>query len=282
MNQLPPILLAFPGLLLASCGDGTLGYVFDASLAGEFRLDEGTHTVAVRVPTGSVSIISGEAGRVKIKDGRSRLAADRAEDLQVLRQLDFTLHPKTNHEPGVMELGTASLPVSLNPSKTAMIMRVLLEVPHDISVDIQTGRGPVSVVDRRADITVHTGAGDLNFRRNQGNLVGFSGTGDCLVDSHRGGLDLQTMEGAVIAYVDELGKKGVQLRTHAGSIQCKLPVGAAFDLDMLTEIGAGISGYDLPVETLERGVQIRGMVLGGGPEVRLWTARGDLSIYSKH
>ncbi len=281
MNQLLPILLAFSHLLLASCGDGTLGYVSEQELTGEYPLPAGTHTLVVRLPSGSLSIICGEQGKVTIKEGRSRLAADLAEDFEVLKQLDFTLRPQAGGEPGVLHLGTASLPASLKPEKTAMIMRVLLEVPAEISVDLETGRGPVSVVDRHGDVRVHTGSGDLRFSGNHGHLRAFTGMGGCLVENHRGGLELETMHGTILAYVDEVGPGGLQLRTHGGSVQCRVPMDAAFDLEMFTKIGECKSSFGLPVEALEQGMKIRGAVRGGGPDAYLWSARGDLSIVSK-
>lgn len=281
MNQRLPILLAFSHLLLASCGDGTLGYVLEAALTGEFTLPAHTHTLKVRLPSGSLSIITGAEGKVTIINSRSRLCADLAEDFEVLMQLDFSLRPQAGSEPGVLHLGTASLPTSLKREKTAMIMRVLLEVPPEINVDLETGRGPVSVVDLRGDVRVHTGSGDLRFHGNQGHLWAFTGLGDCMVESHRGSLDLETGEGTMQVFLGEVGPQGLRLRARTGTILCKVSPDAAFELDLLTEIGEGKSAYGLPVETLGRGVRIRGSVRGGGPVVYLRSGRGSISITPK-
>jgi DUF4097 and DUF4098 domain-containing protein YvlB len=163
-----------------------------------------------------------------------------------------------------------------------MIMRVLIQVPPEINVDIKTARGPVSVVERQANVKVHTGSGDLNLRHIEGDIEAFTGLGDCLVDAHRGGLDLEIMEGTVIATLDGIGAKGLRLRAKTGGIQCKVPFDASFELELRAEIGKGKTAYDLPVEALERGVLIRGTVRGGGPRVNLWSGRGNVSVSPKH
>ncbi len=70
----------------------------------------------------------------------------------------------------------------------------------------------------------------------------------------------------------------IEARTRSGDIDLALPAGVKFDLRASTDRGAAHNDYGSPltVDENNRGATISGS--GGGPEIRLETARGSLTV----
>ncbi|MHC5064519.1 MAG: DUF4097 family beta strand repeat-containing protein [Planctomycetota bacterium] len=218
---------------------------------------------------------------IKIRDGMGLLASDLEEDFAKLSALDFQLIAKQGEGEAEMLMEPPGLPVGLDPKRSAMVMRFVMEVPADLELDVKTTRGHCAVDGRQADVRVHTGSGEIKFSNIAGAGRAFTGDGGCIVNGHRGDLNLETKNGTVLAYLDELGPNGVEVLVEVGAIRFWMPPGAEFDLEMVAEFGEGKNSYGLPIEEKGRGMKSQGKVAGGGPSVRLWCARGDLSVSPK-
>ncbi len=250
-------------------------------MSGEYEVPDGTKKLTIRVPAGNLTIRAGEPGVIKIREGMSLLAADLEEDYAKLEALDFRLIQTAGEGEGEIILQPPGLPVGLEPERSAMVMRLIMEVPAGIALDLETARGHCAVDGRRAAVRVHTGSGEIKLSNNRGALSAFTGDGSCVVDGHRGDLNLETKNGTVLAYLEELGPNGVEVLVEAGAIRFWMPPTTEFSLDLVAEFGEGKNSYGLPVEENGRGMRSAGNVAGGGPPVRLWCARGDVSVSPK-
>ena len=259
---------------LPACGEGHLSYLREGELSATFAVEAGTRAVRVEIPLGSIKVEAGEPGRIEFR-GLFRRASDTAEGLARLEELDFTLTRVMSDEPGVIALSAPNLPEGLDSITHALILRTHLRVPVDLAVELIAGRGELTVVERRGPVRVRTGSGDVRLSQVHADAEVVTGHGHCFVEGHRGGLDVRTKFGTILAFLDGLGAAGVRLTTEEPSIQCHLPRGAGFELEAEVALGEAVNTFDLPIEPLgESGQQFRGSVGGGGPTVRLECGRG--------
>jgi hypothetical protein len=234
------------------------------------------------VPLGSVTVEPGEPGRLRF-DGRCRLAADTAEGLARLGEVGA--HPVfgPTGEPGVYRFASPELPPEFDTRSHVVVLKGNLQLPPDVALDVETGRGHLAAIDWRAPVRLHTGSGDLQVKGARADVVAFTGLGNCVVTDHRGGLEVEAGEGAILAFVDELGP-GVRLATTTPSITVHLPADASFALDARVRRAsdprkASIrNSFDVPVEPAGEGHRCCGAVGSGGPPVVLQVGRGYVSV----
>jgi DUF4097 and DUF4098 domain-containing protein YvlB len=94
-----------------------------------------------------------------------------------------------------------------------------------------------------------------------------------------GAIEVETERGDVAVRQAAALKAPVRVEVKSGNIDLALPAGAAFALEAETERGAVVNDYDQAFKEEEsgRGAKLKGR-LGAGPEVRLKTVRGEVSV----
>jgi hypothetical protein len=239
-------------------------------------------TLRIEIPTGGLTVEAGPAGQVGIDAITGRVAVDAAA-LERLAAIEFVPRLQPTGDTGVYLLDTPRVPDDMDPAENAMIFRGLLRVPPEVAVVVRTARGDLAARGFRAAVDLETSAGDLQLDRIEGPARGSTLHGNCIVTHHRGGLDLETGEGKILAYVDALTPEGIRLETTGTTIICHLPSDAGFDLDARVEQAeeGKISvrdAFGVPVLAEGRGHRATGAVGGGGPPVRLTVGRGWLSV----
>ena len=103
-----------------------------------------------------------------------------------------------------------------------MILRAELYLPREIAVDLETGRGFLSVVGRDADVRLHTGSGDVHLEDVEGEIDVFSGLGGGILHRIRGSVTMETGGGAVLAFIERIGERGIRIKTREPSITVHL------------------------------------------------------------
>lgn len=265
---------------LAACGDGSLGHAEDRPVQREIALPSDLRLLKVRIPLGSVTVEAGDA-QVLALDGVVRKAADDAAGFARLAELAWEPELRATEVAGEFEYRMPGVPDDLAPRAHAVILRASLRLPATIAVDIETGRGHLAVVGRRAAVRLWTASGDVQVRDVVGDAKTFTGLGHCAIIDHRGGLDVESGSGTILAYVDEIGAAGVRLSTLDPSITLHLP-DAGFELDAQVERCERdhdlINSFGVPVVAAGSGLRAVGTVRGGGPRVELRVQRGHISI----
>lgn len=94
-----------------------------------------------------------------------------------------------------------------------------------------------------------------------------------------GSIKVETDRGDVAVRQSSAPKAPIQVEVRSGNIDLALPAGAAFSLQAETVRGTVVNDFNPALQEAEtgRGATLQG-VFGAGPEIRLKTARGELSI----
>jgi hypothetical protein len=287
-------LLAAAVLAAATGCTGRYAEIEDRRVEARYALPEAVREVRLDLLEGAVTFRPGAAGVVRIEALARRASVD-AAGLAALQGLDLRPQPLDGAEPGVFALQGPRLPPGTRYPEQRIVLRCLVEVPADIAVSCVTGSGHVAAIGRRADVRLESGHGDVRLDDCRGDATLRSGRGAVVVDKHRGSLDIEL---AVVGgerlperaqrkgetmqlFVEELGLRGVRVVAPDANVQCHLPAGAGFALDVTTRAGRGRNAFGVPVQPLEGtnfGVQMRGVVGGGGPPVHIAVGYGNVSV----
>lgn len=140
-----------------------------------------------------------------------------------------------------------------------------------------TGSGNIEADGLGGSAKLDTGSGNIHARFvNHGDVRANTGSGDIRLENVDGGLTAQTGSGNLEASGRPLARW--ELSTSSGEVKLHVPQGAGFMLD------AGSASGDIETKlplTVQGGVDrhhLHGSVAGGGPEVRVGTASGDIRI----
>ena len=85
-------------------------------------------------------------------------------------------------------------------------------------------------------------------------------------------------------YLDALGSKGLRIVTPNSGVQCHLPIGTSFVMDVTTHAGRAKNSFgvpDAPTPGHKFGRRMQGVVDAGGPTVYIAAKRGNLSLRAR-
>ncbi len=177
-------------------------------------------------------------------------------------------------------------------------VQLLVRVPRQADLDVQTGDGGVDVgplsgkvaVSTRdghvtveglhGDVRLHTGDGSIKAAGLDGRLRADTGDGSMNVSGRFDVLDLRTGDGHIDAAVEHGSKVGEawSLQSGDGSIVLRVPDDLSAELEAHT--GGGHIDLDSPVTvsgTVSR-TNVRGKLGAGGPLLRLQTGDGSIRL----
>ena len=159
---------------------------------------------------------------------------------------------------------------------------------------LRTASGPVSVNESRGDVAIRAGAGEIELSWVTGNVRASTGKGDVRARNVDGQVELRTDEGEVnlqqvrgrveaqteigAVYASFLGDPEGQIETRRGSVEVILPRDASVDLDARSADGTVQLDTDLKVDGERSPGSAIGQVNGGGPSLRIYTARGNVRL----
>ena len=159
------------------------------------------------------------------------------------------------------------------PGWAAHRLRFEITVPSHYSVDIETGRGGISIEDAAGHIEARTRHGRLAFHNVEGTIEGRSQGGAIEVDEARGSVDLVTAGGAI--QIEEV-EGDVSAHTQGGRMHVRDAHG-----DLELQSGGGtirIEGAQGSVVAHSRGGSIR-VHFEDEPAGEIETAGGDIDVW---
>ncbi|MGA0058075.1 MAG: hypothetical protein ACO3RU_00660 [Planctomycetota bacterium] len=236
----------------------------------------------VRIPLGSLTVHAGDPGKIRLA-GRARKTARNEAELSKLKAVAFEPSFSSTADAGVYEMSFPGLPEGVDAGDGAMMLRAELYLAPDVGIDVETARGFLSVRSRQADVRLRSGSGDVELEDVRGTIDVFTGSGGGILHRVAGDVALETGEGAILAYVDELGSGGLRLKTGGPSIVAHLPPDAVFDLEAQVlrshegKIGVRNS-FGVDVVEDRAGHRAEGRVGAGGVPVSLQVGTGWISV----
>jgi hypothetical protein len=279
-------LVAAPTIAAAQEYRGDLVYHQNFDVAAGGRLD-------VRVADADVRILPGGDRGVEVTTFLS--ASDSAWGRERYDEMAFEAH-----QSGTTVVVSAREPRHRNHGWSRRSwFRVLTEirVPLRFDVAVNTGDGDVSVGTLTGSLDVRTSDGDIDLADVQGPAVALhtsdgdiitgalrtttvvleTSDGDIDVGSAGGDVRVRTSDGDVDIALAGAGP--VTITTGDGDVRVSVPPGFAASVDLTGE------DVDLaaPIQVtgrLSRG-QIRGTLHGGGPEIRVRTGDGSVSLVER-
>lgn len=143
-------------------------------------------------------------------------------------------------------------------------------------VDVRSDAGAIEVSWIRGDAELRTGSGEIEASHVQGTLVARSGRGALDVHDHAGPIEAVTERGEV--YVSFVGDPEGRIETSRGPVEVLLPERARAQLDAISRRGRVEidGGFRIPGTQAED--RVTGPLNGGGAALRLFTARGTVSV----
>ncbi len=285
------VAIAFVLLALSGCA-GRLAHREDLAISGELTLPPGTTTVRLDLDEGEVSFYTHAEPTIRF-DGRVLKAADETAMLARLRDVDPKLR-QVGFADGVLTLTCDGLPADVDPMVAKVAIRIRVMLPDHIAIEAKTGFGKLGVENRNAAVKLTTGHGDLHLSNVTGDAV-LRGCvretdrvgGRVIVNDHSGNLDIEGnlhVEGKghmLQVFVKQLGDKQLRVINHAGAVQVHVPEKSEFDLLLRAREGQGVNAFGIPKsgDYGRLGVEMKGRVGNGGPEIHLESRRqGNVSL----
>ncbi len=127
---------------------------------------------------------------------------------------------------------------------------------------------------------VGTVNGSVHIQGVSGPVNASSVNGDVEASGATGDMKLTSVNGRVQAAFDQMSAREISLNTVNGGVEVALPANAGAQLTATTVHGDINSDFDLPVRRMEfgPGANIKSTIGGGGPDMRLKTVNGSISL----
>lgn len=252
----------------------------------------GRPTVTITTDDGRIRVHTGPAGKV---------------DADVRYEAHFWgwTSPKNKPTVDLHQAGNTITVTAKEPSVFMVVGGVSIQldidvtVPADCDLEIQSGDGSVKIEQPvTGRLAVHTGDGAIRVRGASGDVRLSTTDGRVIADSLDGSVAVRTGDGHVDlegrfdrlavqtgdghANIDAVrGSQlldGWNLETRDGPLTLRIPKNLKAELDAHT--GDGRLHFDLPVSIGGRldSHEMRGLINGGGPVLRLRTGDGSLTL----
>jgi Putative adhesin len=276
-------------------------------LVKEFKLN-GRGNLITQTSGGSITVNGGSGNEVKVTmyvtpaQGSKKNEAPSPEALAQytfdIRQEGNTIYAVATRKDKTWNKGTA-LNVSFD-----------IEVPQQVSTQLQTSGGSISVAhvtgtqqartsggslnfkDIKGDTQARTSGGGINLSQYSGKLEASTSGGSINLDEASGSLQLSTSGGSIHlnrvsgdiaahtsggsiqAQVQQLGKY-LTLETSGGSVRATIPGGQGLDLDLAgNRVKAPVHNFN----GLAKDNQVKGRINGGGIPVKMRTSGGTTEL----
>lgn len=157
---------------------------------------------------------------------------------------------------------------------------ILIQMPREGKVNLQTQDGKIDVAGLKGDMDLHSGDGSETLDGVDGKLRATTGDGHIRANGRFDELDLKTGDGhlEVQASSGSSIASGWHLETGDGNVRLDVPSQLAADVDLHT--GDGHIDLDMPVTTAGkvRDNEIRGKLNGGGSLLLIHTGDGSIHL----
>lgn len=159
-------------------------------------------------------------------------------------------------------------------------VRIAVQVPNDVSLDLHSGDGHISVDGVAGQARLDTGDGHIDVKNFTGGLHAHTGDGHMSIDGVLSDLELRTGDGHIDLAVRPGSKMsgGWLIHTSDGRVDARLP--QDFPAELYAHTGDGHIQLELPV-TVNGDIEhsrVRGKINGGGPLLEITTGDGSIRI----
>ncbi len=243
------------------CATAAFADTLQETLDRTIAVRPGTHFALENV-NGRVVVNAWDQPRVrihavkKVESRDDQVAAEAMRKLRVeIRQSDRelsvdTIYPKRDD----FNFLDALLGTNVNAS-----VQYEINVPQSMNVSVETVNGSVSLTGISGELEADTTNGAIEVVRCAGTV------------------DASTTNGAIRAELLTVSSKPMKFDTTNGGITLIVPQQLAADLNAATTNGSVRSDLPLTTTKLSR-TALRGTLNGGGPEIRLRTTNGGITI----
>jgi len=257
---------------------------------------------------GDVEVVTDASNQIEIDVYRRVDTRDRAEADAIFQDFQLSTHTSGKEivVEGVFKNGWKSGSCCdfchngecLSYSRKLKKHTYRIQIPKDMSVDLTTWGGDLSIGDLESNVFAFTSGGDIEIGNVGGNVeVDTSGGdiqigdaaadveaitsgGDINIRSAHGSVKARTSGGDVNVRLLEQPKRKCQMETHGGDVIVYLPRSAKMNLDAETNMGE-VDANDFTITSAVREEdELQGKINGGGPELILRTSAGDIEIRS--
>lgn len=142
-------------------------------------------------------------------------------------------------------------------------------------VDVHTSGGHIEIGDVGGRVVADTSGGHIEIGRSAGEVRAETSGGGIEIDEVGGTVVARTSGGSIRATITEQPGGDCRLSTSGGSVTVYLAEDIGVDLDASA---AGSVDVDFAVTGTVRRSSVRGSINGGGPELRLRTSGGSISV----
>lgn len=304
------VLLSTAAVVFTACDEISAGSARD-NVQKNFRVEPGGN-LTLDSDSGSIEINSDAVNEVRITVEREVRGATDEQANKILKQLDLQFRQEGNNVYIHARRPNEHLFEFVNGSP--LRLRFIITVPRKYSLDLKTGGGSIDVRDLEGTVIARTSGGSLRFGLIEGLVKGNTAGGSIHVDKGSGSVDVNTSggsiyigvaDGPVTAHtsggsisVDEVRGRiqastsggpinariskqpegDCELKTSGGSVDVRLA--RDLNLNLLASTSAGSVRSDIPL--MVQGETGRGRLEAkmnqGGPQLRIQTSAGNISI----
>jgi DUF4097 and DUF4098 domain-containing protein YvlB len=159
-------------------------------------------------------------------------------------------------------------------------VRVEVNVPREADLTLHSGDGNIRVENVKGELRLESGDGNVEVRSADGKLNAQTHDGNISAGGRFDVLDLHTGDGNIDAEVERGSNlsSGWTLRSGDGNVVLRIGEGFAADLDASTGDGHVTVDFPLTVSGSLRENAVRGMINGGGPSLQMRTGDGDIEL----
>lgn len=161
-----------------------------------------------------------------------------------------------------------------NWSKTRV--KFELTVPKNFNLELDTSGGQISIMDLTGEIDARTSGGSVKASNIEGNVKLKTSGGSIKTSDIYGKVNAHTSGGSIRIKQSSQFKDDAEYTTSGGSITALLPDDVKVNLYAATSGGRVSVDYDVNGRFKKR--TIKGSINGGGPELRLETSGGSISV----
>ncbi len=175
-------------------------------------------------------------------------------------------------------------------------VRVRARIPENYNVEFRTGAGNVELGSFSGNISGLTGAGNIEIGEvsgsvevvsGSGNIAiesagekveAYAGAGNVVIRSTRGEATVKVGAGNIEVYITDQPDGASHLSTGAGSVMVYVAGSVGVDVDAECAAGSASTDYPLGVEGRWTRKTFAGSINGGGPDLRMYAAVGNVAL----
>ena len=301
-NRLPRYAGTWPLLLVAAlltaanvhAGDSDLVDIKD-TVKRSYKVRPGG-TLELDIDQGRVEVLPGSAREVLIEVERKVTTDSRARAERIFERHELEIEERDGGVYVGSRFDREDTFWNRIRSSDRLTVRVRARIPEDYDIEFRTGAGNVELGSFSGDVSGVTGAGNIEIGAVSGSVEVVSGSGNIdiesageevevyagagnvVIRSTQGEATVKAGAGNIEVYITDQPDGASHLRTGAGNVMVYVAGGVGVDVDAECAVGSASTDYPLKVEGKWTRKSFAGSINGGGPNLRLYAAVGNVAL----